>query len=357
MASSIGGKGVVVSERSERHPRSYEFGAAIGLMAGLSRRFGRSLSEVRFEADHDMSYPASSVEILEIPDETRLGRVRVSVFGLTGAMGVLPLIYTDLVHERQFETFLHGTTRLPSTAVENSRPDRALEDFLTLLIQRLVCLLANAHLIHRLALQETASGSSAIRGILYDLLGLTDEKSRRRTGLGDDAILYYAPLLLMRPMPAICLVAMLSDYFDVPVVIDQYIVDWLDVPETECMRLGQPEGGYLGEDAMLGDRVLDPESAVCFTIGPISVSRAAGFFPGGRSARAFCKVARYGLGAAKRFSYVVEIGDEPPAAWLGGEEDGFQRLGRSLWLHSSDPGEVHVSGPYGPDQVMSEEED
>jgi len=70
----------------------------------------------------------------------------------------------------------------------------------------------------------------------------------------DEAVAGYALAARHRPMSAAYLQRTLSDYFRVPVKIDQFVGKWYDVPPDQLSVLGEVNA-VLGGTALVGERV------------------------------------------------------------------------------------------------------
>ncbi|WP_429884440.1 type VI secretion system baseplate subunit TssG [Geoalkalibacter halelectricus] len=77
---------------------------------------------------------------------------------------------------------------------------------------------------------------------------------------------------------------MLREHLGVGVRIEEFVPCWVEVGPVSV--LGQT-GMTLGDDLVLGERVLDVGRKINVIIGPLSEARAREFFPGGNSAREF----------------------------------------------------------------------
>ena len=115
----------------------------------------------------------------------------------------------------------------------------------------------------------------------------------------DLAKLHYSGLLSGQVRNAAGLEAILSDFLKLPVVIEEFIGHWMELPEEGRFRLGEsPATGALGTTTLLGACVWDCQSKFRVLLGPLDLTDYLEFLPGGE-----------GL---KRLSAIVKnyIGDE-----------------------------------------------
>ena len=125
---------------------------------------------------------------------------------------------------------------------------------------------------------------------------------------------------------------MLSYFFDMPVALEQYIGDWLDLPDENQLRLGEtPETGALGLTSILGGRVWECQHKFRLRIGPLDLAEYQRLLPGGSSLRKLVALVRNYLG--DEFDWDVRLilkGEEVRPAQLGT----FGQLGWTTWSAS-----------------------
>ena len=84
---------------------------------------------------------------------------------------------------------------------------------------------------------------------------------RGRLEVGDEALLFYTGLLAQHPRSASALPGLLQDYFGVPVVVIQFVGQWLPRWGRDRTRLGPGEANNaLGVNAVAGSRVWDQQA-------------------------------------------------------------------------------------------------
>ena len=102
-------------------------------------------------------------------------------------------------------------------------------------------------------------------------------------GVLDEAVAGYALAARHRPMSAAYLQRTLSDYFRVPVKIDQFVGKWYDVPPDQLSVLGEVNA-VLGATALVGERVWQRDMRARIVVGPLSKRDYEAFLPGGAHA-------------------------------------------------------------------------
>jgi type VI secretion system protein ImpH len=297
---------------------------------------------VRFRALTGLSFPASEVIALHAPPaeagEDPMRRrppgppaMTVGFMGLTGPSGVLPQHYTELM--------------LRDLRSRSS----ALRDFMDLFNHRAVSLFVRAWEKYRLASAYErfgAGGGDPISRALYSLVGFgtphllgrlaADADGRPR--IDDEALLHYSGHLAHWPRSAAALQAMLTDYFERPIRVEQFQGRWLELGEDERSLLPgpeHPEGRFcaLGVDAVCGDRVWDVQSAFRLRIGPLKYDQFLRFMPDGDELARLAHLTRLYVGPAMSFDVQVTLRKEDvPDLSLGGEDGPAPRLGWNTWV-------------------------
>ncbi|NTW02053.1 MAG: type VI secretion system baseplate subunit TssG, partial [Oscillochloris sp.] len=130
----------------------------------------------------------------------------INFLGLAGIHGPLPPPVTKLIMER------------------SRAGDEVLRDFLDIFNHRLAALMYRVRKIHRRGMANVAPGAPDDRfgQYLYALIGLGSPSLQGRLPIPDRALLRYAGLLATQPRSALGLELLLSDYFQLPVKVEQF---------------------------------------------------------------------------------------------------------------------------------------
>jgi len=252
---------------------------------------------VRFRSSLNLSFPPSEIasftlrnaagEVVDAPDwrlppGEQAGAVeRVEMtpafFGMLGAMGALPITYT--------ETFLRR---------EQDFRDRGARAFLDIFTNRATALFYGAWRKYRLPLHHEHEGRRAYLPILLSLAGLEHAAQRDPLHRGDgevfdETVAGYAAAVRHRPVSAVYLQRVLADYFRCPVRVEQFVGKWYDVPGAQMSELGGVNA-TLGHTALAGERVWQRDLRVRLWIGPLKRDGFRAFFPGRAHARALEKM-------------------------------------------------------------------
>lgn len=310
---------------------------------------------VRFRAHISLNFPASAVyEILPATDDVPLPVLVETFFGLAGPQGVLPRSYTEMLFRIQRD-------------VRGKQPEKyALRDWFDLFNHRLLSLFYRAWTKYRFYIpfergEHEAAEPDAFTLCLLSLIGLGLPSLRDRLRITErprrgaekppvlghvvtPALLRYAGLLGARPRTALGLEAILADYFQVPVEIQQFHGKWLQLEPQDRSRLGAADGHCrLGEDLVLGERVWDVEGTFRIRLGPLDRRQFDEFLPDRTAAperkAIFLAVQLTRLFVGPTLDFDVQLVVRPdavPECRLGGDEPPGARLGWNTWLRAGE---------------------
>jgi type VI secretion system protein ImpH len=273
---------------------------------------------VRFGQPPSLSFSPSTVAGYEPPADGKPPKLLVNFMGLLGPNGPMPLHMTAYVWDR----------------LRNHR-DPTLVRFLDLFNHRMIALFYRAWAHNQQALGLDRGGRDKFATYVGSFIGIGVESLMRRDAVADVAKLHYAGRLLCQTKNAEGLVAVLSDYFRVPVELEQFVGQWVKVPEESLCRLGEsPDTGTLGSTAIVGSRVWDVQQKFRLRFGPLTYADYERMLPGGASLKRLVAWVRSYVG--DEFDWDVQLvlkKANVPALKLG--QGG--RLGWSTWLHAAPP--------------------
>jgi type VI secretion system protein ImpH len=219
---------------------------------------------VRIGQEPSLAFAPSAIEDFEPPTNEAPGRLRVAFFGLFGPNGPLPLHLTEYVRER----LRHSG-------------DRTLVGFADLFHHRMFALFHRAWSVTRAVANYDRPASDRFRVFVGSLFGLGFTTLEKRDALPDRAKLQYAALFAAAPRSAAGLRAAIASFFELPVAIEEFVGQWLEVPDDSRFRLGySPEVSRLGRTTVLGGRVFDRNHKFRVALGPLSRHDFLRFLPG-----------------------------------------------------------------------------
>jgi type VI secretion system protein ImpH len=219
---------------------------------------------VKFTSNTNCAFPASQIQALEWKGETTPTLV-INFMGLTGPQGVLPLYYSEMIYERV------------------RAKDRALHSFLDIFNHRLISLFYAAWEKYRFQVAYERGERDRISQYLMDLIGLGTKGLHDRQAIPDDALLFYSGLLGLHTRSVSALRAILIDYFDVPVEVEQFVGSWYTLSRPDQCSF-EDDGSFseqLGVGVVVGDEIWDQQSGLRIVLGPLSLEQYMDFLPEG----------------------------------------------------------------------------
>ncbi|MET0339618.1 MAG: type VI secretion system baseplate subunit TssG [Polyangiales bacterium] len=289
--------------RTAQHGLSALFGVApgaaprLGFHAALRRiecaypthpRLGESASPddepVRLGQPPSLGFtPTALISVLNGGDATP-GRLNVGFFGLFGPHGALPLHLTEYAQQRLAH---HG--------------DATLAGFADVFHHRLLSLLHRAWA----NVQPTVNADRPERDRYARYLGAFVGQETRASAAPPDALdhacLFAAVHCTTQTRHAEGLAKLLEAFFEVGVAVEEFIGDWLRIPDDYQWRLpagddAPPLGalGVLGESSRVGTEVWDHQAKFRVVLGPLGRADYEALLPGGaRLAQLVALVGRY----------------------------------------------------------------
>ena len=318
-----------VIDRLLAAPHAFEFVQAVSILLAWLDEQGVPAEQglracLRFENSLRFGFPASEIEAIAlepIADDAMTRDAaghRVTItptfMGLLGAQGALPQ---------------HVTERI--AAWQSARGDAAPRAFLDLLSNRMLALFYRAWQKNRVEHMpgRAAAGVDRLRPLLLALSGCASGQA----GGAPPASLaaYYAGMLGQRPCSSVVLERMVSDFFGVPVRLEEAVGHWDLLQPGEQSRLGV--NAELGENLLLGERSWRPDLRARLRIGPLDAAGFARFLPSGEASAALRAILRRFAEPTVGFEVqlVLRAQDVRPVR-LAGPDAAPARLGRNSFL-------------------------
>jgi type VI secretion system protein ImpH len=192
--------------------------------------------------------------------------------GLLGASGSLPLHYSEML-----------------AAEEHARSDSGARAFFDLLSNRALALFYEAWAKYRVRHRANAQGRDAYLPLLLAFAGIPAGVPPDPAGFDEQVLGHFAAQLGARVVSAAVLGGVLSAYFSVPVVIEQFAGMWDVLPPGLQTQLGANNRG-LGAGATAGSRLWRCDLSFRVRLGPLSRREFEKFMPGSEGARALARV-------------------------------------------------------------------
>jgi type VI secretion system protein ImpH len=258
-------------------------------------------------------------------------RVEQHGFGVFGPNGALPLHLTEVAYSR-----------------EHQADDPAFADFVNAFQHRFASLFYRAWSGADPCTAFDRAAEDPFRLYMGALIGIGPAAARDRDAVLDYAKIARAGLFAPQNRSAEALEQILTEYFELPVEIIQFVASWLNISEDARCRLGRdPQHSTLGLNATLGSMTWQCQSRFEIALGPLDIAHFVNFLPGARGLTQLKALVR--LYTNEEWSWQVRLLLEPgqiPAMRLG--QSGW--LGWTSWLGARDrvAGDALIEGSQSP---------
>jgi len=232
-------------------------------------RLGHSLrlidDPIRLGQQPGCAFAPSTLAALTLEDEGKPARLEQFFFGLGGPNGPLPLHLTEYIRERQ-----------------HNNADDTSKRFLDIFHHRLLSLFYRAWAEARPTVSHDRPDDD------YWAVRLAAFSGRGMPGLLDQGLipgpakLHFSGHLSAQTRYPDGLKAIIEDYFALPVQIEEFVGQWLGLPERS--RLGT-SANQLGVDFCLGSHAWDRQHKFRIRLGPLKLDEYMGMLPDGEPFR------------------------------------------------------------------------
>jgi type VI secretion system protein ImpH len=186
---------------------------------------------------------------------------------------------------------------------------------------------------------------------LGSLSGVGTPALRDRDELGDAARRYYAGRFSDNVSNPEGLCALIEDHFGVSAHLEEFVGEWVDIPESSLWRLQDPGlgmaalGGKLGLSTQLGRRSWLQQGKFRVVLGPLTRHQFNRVAPGGSDLRALTALVCGYAGSDLRWDLRLRL--RPDA--VPGLQLGTAKLGQTAWLWSTgdEPQDDVICDPLG----------
>lgn len=305
------------------NPQSWEFFAAVrALQAARGSRpaVGRSTrieqDFLRFKQEPTLSFQPSELIDFEAVEDADLPtwEVRQVFFGFFGPNGPLPSHITeDAISD-----------------IRGSGKHRLLPDFCDLLQHRMTSLLYRAWESTQITASRDLGGDDPYKRRIGALFGEAMPAYTDRETLSDDTKRYISGHLSARRGSVASLEAVVETITGTKATVDQYVGEWLIIPERDRACMGTAR---LGVDTTIGERAFSAQSRVRISTARLSFAEYEELLPDGSLFKPLRDAVRHmlGLGMAWELRLVLKVNEIPECAL-----DGNRRLGWDTWIGTQD---------------------
>ncbi|MGI9335243.1 MAG: type VI secretion system baseplate subunit TssG [Gammaproteobacteria bacterium] len=310
----------------EQAPYRHGFFQALRKLEALHparRRLGLTVraqdDAVRLGQEPSVSFAPATLAAVQRQKRSGTPSLLVAFFGLFGPHGPLPLHLTEYARDR----LLHAK-------------DATFARFADIFHHRLLCLFYRAWADAEPTVHHDRPREDRFQDYVGATFGLATGALRERDAMPDYAKLYFAGHFSCQTRHPLGLEAMLGEFFEMPVRIEEFIGEWLEIPEDQRWLLGITErGGQIGGSATVGARVWSCQHKFRLVVGPIGLDDYRSLLPGERRLERLVAIVRNYIGYELAFDVQLVLKMvEVPALRL--TRDG--RLGWISWLGPRPPG-------------------
>ncbi len=287
---------------------------------------------VRFKTNQSLAFPSSEIEsIKRVEKNSGISQweMIVNLMGLTGAMGVLPYHYTELILKR------------------HKQKDETMSRFFDLFNHRTLSLFFQASVKYNPAISYERNKLRNSRQQQHDpqttallsLIGLGTKSLQNRLYTKDESLIYYSGLFTQTVRTTSGLSQLLRSHFNIPVHIDEFIGQWqnlIDDVRTKLPDFENPNGRNvcLGRSAMIGKKGWFAQGKIHIILGPLNKQQLKAFAPGTHALKALNELARIYAGMELDYEFIIRVNkqDIPDKIRLGKINPAI--IGWNTWLSS-----------------------
>lgn len=362
MATARRRKKLTVIDSLFNNPSDFDFFQAVRLLEIFARKDEQAWDEtankpigydhpaaleaIRFRMHQSLKFPDKEIVTLDSRLTTYNKQERaqfllsVSLMGLTGASGVLPYHYTELILQRYrfkdfslghfLDMFNHRTLSIYYRAANKYRFPSHFEQ------QDL------ARQNDTQILQTSFPRADLFTESLRSIAGLNAPRALRGLTHLNDNILRYTAYFAQRPRSSGNLGRMLADYFELPVNIDSFKAQWQEIVPDMLTRLPGKEvplgqNVQLGQNAMLGHRIWSAQSKFQINIGPLNYKQYQSLAPGSQKLKALHSLIRLYVGIELDYDIMLSVpAGEMPVARMDPKATNPIQLGWNTFMQTRD---------------------
>jgi len=276
----------------------------------------RSADEpIHFGQEPSMGFASSTLERFERSAKGGRPRLLVNFLGLLGPQSPMPLHVTEYVHGREL-----------------NHDDPTLARFFDIFNHRMISLFYRAWACNRQTVSHDRPLEDRFSAYIGSLVGIGHDALRDRDKVPDAAKLHFAGHLGCQTRNAEGLRAILEDYFGIRTTIEEFVGQWIPLPDVYRCKLGRsPDTATIGLNAVVGSQVYDCQQKFRILLGPMGLQQYERMLPDGESFAGLRDWVRNYVGDELRYEVQLILrADEVPEVRLG--ESG--RLGWTTWLQN-----------------------
>jgi type VI secretion system protein ImpH len=264
-----------------KHPYDFSFLQAVRLFQKLLQNgedIGSTLHPnkdmILFSSRYTYSLPSSDIYRIQLLHDKPV--IEVNFWNLAGPHGALPAPLSEKV----METLRNG--------------DTALKDFIDIFNHRLLGIYYRIAEKYSFVLSPKSSTETTTGHMLRSVSGLGASQDTFLS-VPAEILTQYAGILWQRPRSAAGLEQLLSDYFQVPIAIEQCVGSWVDINRRQRSFIGKRRGRNhrLGKTTFLGKRFWQSAHHFIVHVGPLTTEQFHHFIPTGNAYGQMCDIIKF----------------------------------------------------------------
>jgi type VI secretion system protein ImpH len=245
--------------------------------------------------------------------ESQPSKLAVNFFGLLGPNGPLPLHLTEYARDRL-----------------RNDDDPTFSEFLNIFNHRMLSLFYRSWASAQPTVNFDRPKEDRFSTYTGALFGLGMPSLCDRDEIPDRVKLHFAGRLSSQNRNVEGLVVMIRSFFNIPVEIEQFVGEWMQIPDDCYCYLGEsPETGSLGESIVIGDQVWECQQKFRLILGPLNIDEYERFLPGRESGKRLRAMLRNYVGDSMSWDVNLVLKKEKVIPVTLGEND---LLGWNTWL-------------------------
>lgn len=307
----------------QREPYRFDFFQAVRRIECLhpdTARLGESArpadEPVRLAQEPSLAFAPSTLAGFVPGKDGRAPRLSVYFFGLFGPNGPLPLHLTELARQ----------------LLRANKPDPTFARFADVFHHRLLSLFYRVWANAQPTVSFDRPQVDRFASYVASLIGLGMPSLRDRDAISDLFKLSHAGQFACATRHADGLRALVSGFFQMPADVEQFVGEWLALPDTSLCRLGEsPDTGTLARSAIAGARVWECQYKFRIVLGPLALDEYVDMLPGSPSLERLVALVRNYAGRELVWELQLVLRREAvPRLSM----NGTARLGWTTWLTS-----------------------
>lgn len=311
---------VILGQALQSQPYKFGFYQTLRRFECLNKdkpRIGMSVRPVddvlRLAQEPSVIFAPSTLASFKSASEHQPSTLAVHFFGMFGPNGPLPLHLTEYARDR----------------LRNS-DDPTFSEFLDIFHHRMLSLFYRAWASAQPTVNFDRPDQDRFSVYTGALFGLGMPALRNRDEIPDRTKLHFAGRLSSPAKNVEGLVAMIKHFFRVPVVIEEFVGEWLRLPQNSRCRLGvTKETCTLGINTVIGDYVWQCQQKFRIVLGPLDYKEYQLMLPGRDNGKRLRALVRNYIGDSMNWDVKLVLNNaEVPGIRIGQDD----LLGWNTWL-------------------------